>query len=154
MHDESPGFVLIFLGGVTETHPFAGGHMAGKTIVFHPQFFPEDTAPVQIACDTQGFGQLARSGSLHTGPDQHRLGIFHIAGDDVQHPMDAVAQIDIDGSSVGVEDFCSLGAALVGVAGGVILAAVGFRFRDTQTAFRTVRHPVYQYFAHQILRHF
>ena len=82
--------------------------------------------------DAQGTGQLSRPFRFQTGPDQNPLGILGIPGDDVHQPVNTVAQIHIHRPGIGIQYLRPGGTALVGVAGGVGGAAVGFGLRDPQ----------------------
>lgn len=78
--------------------------------------------------------QSARSRRDVASANQNRGRISPLAGHDVQHPMDAVTEIDIEMTGVSEHDDAATYLATLcppgSVGGFVIKAVVGFDFRD------------------------
>lgn len=144
-HDEPPKTVLVRLAGVADADSFGGGDFWGEAVVADPEGAVFCGAgSVLDAGDAESFGQLAWAGGFCAGPDEDRFRVALLPGDEVQHPVDAVAEVDVDGSGFLVQDFGPRGAAPAGVTGGVLLAAVGFRFGDPQLLAAEDQHFAYQ----------
>ena len=75
-----------------------------------------------------------------------------VTGHDVEHPVHPVAEVDVDRAAVMVEHLRAPCAAAAGVAGGVLLAAVGLRLRDARAQQRAVRQPAHQNAPNQLRR--
>ena len=123
---------MVFLGGISDANTLVGGHFAMEAVVDDIEFFAADIFAVQFSRNAQALRQLTGAVCIAACPDQHRFRLFFLTGDDVQQPMNAVAQIDIDCAGFHIHDFRPLGLALVGMAGGISFAAIGFRFGNAQ----------------------
>ena len=76
--------------------------------------------------------------------DEHRLGRARGAGDDVEHLMHAVAQVDVGPSARFVHDRRPRCAPAARMAGRVRFAAVGFCFRDPEPGHLLTEPPAKQ----------
>ena len=123
---------MVLLGGIADSHPLIGNNGTFTAVILDPKRIGANTPTVQLAGNAQGFGQPSRTGGIHAGANQHRLRVLGVPGHHIQQPMHPVAQININGSGIGIEYLGALGAALVGMAGGVFLTAVDFGFGNPQ----------------------
>ena len=67
--------------------------------------------------------------------------------------MYAVAEVDVHGAAAAVEHLGALCAAAVGVAGGVLLAAVGLGLGDDEAALRALGRDRHQRLAEELRRY-
>jgi len=61
------------------------------------------------------------------------LRLILFACDDVHQPVHTVTQIDVQRPRLCIHDLCTLCSAFMGMAGGILFAAIGLRLRNTQT---------------------
>lgn len=83
---------------------------------------------VESAPYPHGFGESSRAGRTFDAADKDGLGAFRGAGYDVEHVMDAVAEVDIGLPALTVHNLGAGRSAVVGVAGSVLFAQVAFGF--------------------------
>ena len=127
--NESPGFVLVFLAGITDADPLVSTDIAAETVISNPKRIGgNNISPILFPGDAQFFCQFTGTFCIHTSPDQHTLGIVFISCDHIHQPMHTITEIDIDCSGIGIEHLSSFGAALVSVAGGIGFSTVSFGF--------------------------
>ena len=122
-------------GGLAKLDGFAVA--AGE--VYHA--VGEVAAVVFFDGDIERASELAGTGEVGVpiiqrlgGADKHRLRVAGRAGDDVEHVVHAVDEVDI-GVTCGAEhDFGARGATFGGMTGEVVGADVGFGFDDSGAA--------------------
>ena len=78
----------------------------------------------------KGFGESSGSGRAFDAADKDCLGAFGGAGDDIEHLMNPIAEVDIGHPALTVHDFGAARPAVMGVARGILLTQIAFGFGD------------------------
>ena len=120
-----------------------GGFDAGSVprIIDDEELAAGQIKAVVSAGDLKGAGEFTGSGEVggpavegFGGADEHRLRVAGYGGDDVEHFVHAVDEVDVGVPAPTEHDFGARGAAFGGVAGEIMGADVGFGFDDAGTA--------------------
>jgi len=96
------------------------------------------------------FGEAGGAGETVEAADEDGGGVIHGAGDDVEHPVEAVAEVNVEVAGLPEHDFGARGAAFGGVAGFVVGTVVGFHFRDAEADLGSVRESAHEGFAQEV----
>lgn len=145
---------LILGRGIADADARIGLEREVPPVVLDPEFRAGcDIAVVERLVDLQSPGQLAGAvRAVCARADEHGLRLVHVPGHDVEHPVHAVAEVDVDRAAVVIEHLRALCAPVTGMTGRVLRAAVGFRLRDARTQQRAVRQPAHQNAPNQVRR--
>ena len=86
----------------------------------------------------KGFGESSGSGRAFDAADEDGLGAFCGAGDDIEHLVDPIAEVDIGHPSLTVHDLGTGRSAVTGMARGVLFAQIAFSFGYATSDYRAV----------------
>ena len=112
-----------------------------------------DVYSVLRAGDAEVFCELAGAFEALAGADEDALGEVLGSGDDVEQPVYAVAEVDIDRAAGTVEHFGAFGAAAVSVAGAVLNAAVDLGLGYYEAALLRAGETADEGLAHELRRY-
>src|SRR5450432_1331286 len=87
-------------------------------------------ATIQLAIDSQLFGQSSGTGDSFDPANQDRGRMIGGPGDQIQHLVDPVTEVNVPNATRKIENFRPLRAALAGMTGQIPRAVIGLHFDD------------------------
>lgn len=99
LHYETPETVLIFPGGVGNAHTFSRSYSAAETVVGDEEvLILRKISAVMSAGYPETAGELPGAIRSGTCADEHGFRPTLLAGDHIEEPVNAVAQINVCGA--------------------------------------------------------